>query len=295
MGENDYQSGYRGEQFHHGMDRTAYESGKAQKDLEGALGGGGGVVASSGGGSPLGLVFLAPLMLPSYPAGSILTLTILGVVAKLLEAVHVPVPAMIFICLAVAFPAIFAGLWVERKVSMNGVYRVFRLIWRTVVFGMAIFAGSLISSLGLAKQRINLDMIMNNLDQSAGALLWTAILMTGVFWLLRRADRIYFPVSGVLEEGPVADVQVKTVLKPKSANQRILMSVIWFVPAALVAHLIIRLAIEAYFGSTQSAPDMESLRRAFYQKNMIYLYVADVAVWLILSIKGLLPGTGRNK
>jgi hypothetical protein len=279
MGENDYQSGYRGEQFHHGMDRTAYESGKAQKDLEGTLGGGGGTVASSSGGSRLGLVFLAPLMVPSYPAGSILALSMLGVLSKLLEAFHVPVPAMIFICLAVAYPAVLAGLWLERKVSMNTAYRVFRTIWRTVVFGMAIFAGSLIKSLGIEKQRINLDMIINNLDQSGGALVWTVVLMAGVFWLLRKADRIYFPPTGV---------------KPKSANQRILMSVVWFVPAALVAHLIIRLAIDAYFGSTHSDPDTESLRRAFYQKNMIYLYAADVAVWLFLSIKGFLPGTGMR-
>lgn len=295
MGENDYQSGYRGEQFHHGMDRAAYDSGKAQKDLEGTLSGGGGVAPSAGQGSPLGLVVLAPLMLPAYPAGSILTLVILGGASKLLEAFHVPVPAMILICFVLAFPSIFVGLKVEKKFSMNGAYRVFRMIWRTVVFGMAIFAGSLIKSLGIEKQRINLDLILNNLDQSGGALVWTVILMAGVFWLLRKADRIYFPPTGVYEEGPAAQVQAKTVAKPKSANQRILMSIVWFVPAALVAHLIIRVAIDAYFGSSRSDPDVESLRRAFYQKNMIYIYAADVALWLFLSFKGLLPGTGRSK
>lgn len=292
MGENDYQTGYRGGQYHHGMDRAEYDRGQGQKDLENTLSGGG-RTSSSGGGSLLGLVFIAPLMFMTYPAGGISALCILGGVSRLLDVFHVPPFTISLICVAVAFPTLFAAIWLEKKASMNIIYRVFRLIWRTVVCGMAIFAGSLISSLGIAKQRINLDLILQNLDQSGGALLWTALLMTGLFWFLRKADRAYFPTTGVVEQNSDANVKATTVIKPNGAPKRILMSVIWFIPVALGTHLIIRLLVDAYFGSTQSDPDTEILRKAFYQKNLIFIYIADVMVWLLVSIKGILPGTGK--
>lgn len=313
MDRQSYEDGRTGQASGPNTNMDAYRAGQREADAgtykagwegEGnssSGGGGGGVVSSVGTTNfPIGLIILAPSMFMTYPAGGILALVILGAACKLLEVVHVPVLLMALICFVGAFPVFFFAIGVEKKASRNGAYRAFRQVWRVVFCGMAIFAGTFINRLGIEKQRINLDLIQKNLDTAGGALVWTVIMMAGLFWLLGKADRIYFPPTGVWEKDPQGEAPAKAeakarASKPRSAMARILMSVVWLVPVFFVAHLVLRLLVDAYFGSTASDSAAEDVRRAFYQKNMMYLYMADMAVWLVLSVAGLLPGTGRKK
>lgn len=296
MSENDYQTGYRGGQYHHGMDRGEYERGQGQKDLENTLsgGGGGGSASSKSSGTALGLILMAPFMFIVYPAGGILFLGTLGSFVYVMNWFNVHDFTVMMSTIALGFGTIFLGLWVERKVTQFGIYRALRLGWRIIIANGLLMKCVLVGGTN-SKGVFEMDLAIKNANTISGAMLGAGVTIAVAFWLISRADRIYFPVDSQLaKEAELEKVRAAAPVKPKGKMKRFMSCLAWFIPVALGAHLIIRFAIDAYFGSTQSDPDIEGLRRAFYHKNLIFIYIADVAAWFLLSITGLLPGTGKK-
>lgn len=78
MSDQDFNSGYRGNQFHHGMDRTEYERGKSQKDLENTLPGNQKVEVP---GVAYTLILVSPFLFTVYPVLGFTILAAIGATA----------------------------------------------------------------------------------------------------------------------------------------------------------------------------------------------------------------------
>lgn len=301
MDQKSYEDGKSGNAMGPNADVNAYRAGQAERDAttykpnsetgeSQAQGGGWAPITSSGPATAIGFghLIMAPFMYMIYPAGGIVFLGIVGIVcAVVLRVFHIPQFTAIFICFAAAFPAFFAGLRLEQMVSPNGPYRFFRQLWRAVTCTMSVFAYMFLRGTDIKK--FSPELVLKDLDKAGGALVYSAIALVILFWLVRRADRIYFPVESVRIKEELAAAQ------PRGIVTRILMSLVWFLPVFIVMTLVIPLALWGYFDVTQPEENVRELAKAFYKQHMLYVYVINTAVWFVLSAAGILPGTGRKK
>lgn len=309
MDRQSYEDGRTGQAAGPNTNMDAYRAGQREADAgmykpgwEGEnkksdSGGGWSPAAGSGPatGISFGLMIMAPFMYMVYPAGGLLALGIIGALVVMMNWLHVPSFTVMMSAIVLAFAAFFIGIWAERKVSQSGVYRAVRQGWRILV-SCALLSGSILQAGGKDINSFKMDLLIKNSDQVFGAFVVTLISIVIAFWLIRKADRIYFPVESLLAEETQAKAGVKAAaVKPKGAFQRAMMSLVWLLPVALVTHLIIRLLIDGYFQFMPSESETEELRLDFYHKNLIFLYMTDIMVWLLLSIKGILPGTKKWK
>lgn len=69
-------------------------------------------------------------------------------------------------------------------------------------------------------------------------------------------------------------------------GKRIVYSLLWIVPVVALSNLTIRLVVGLIMDDAN--------RIAFYASYSTFAILAGLAIWLILSIAGLLPGTGRE-
>ena len=102
-------------------------------------------------------------------------------------------------------------------------------------------------------------------------------------FVFRKADRIYFPVAK--EVAKMEELAARGESLKRGFGKRVVYSLLWIVPVVALSNLTIRLVV----GLIMDDAD----RVAFYARNSPFVILASLAIWLVLSITGLLPGTGR--
>ena len=87
---------------------------------------------------------------------------------------------------------------------------------------------------------------------------------------------------------------------PRHIGVRILCGVLWFVPIYLVLQMGVGAVVGAIAGAgTSNAQDGYAAGRAasvaFFQAYGLMFFLGEVALTVLLSVKGILPGTGKWK
>lgn len=271
MSDNpDYTSGYRGDQFHHGMDRNEYERGRSQKELIETLGGGNKKIEVDG--PTFGLILASPFVWMVYP---VMGFTMMGVVAGLVLLAKIsPIhPAVEF--LIAIFPAVMSFFWgmkLEGMVSQFTVYRWIRGILR-IVFSFGLIAGL---AAGKDVQSFN--------DIPAGALVGGFFGAVIAYLTFQRLDLIYFRSNKEIKK---FKEQLAKGERPKRPMlKRLFFGFCWFIPVMVVLTLIVAIVLRTFLGHVDG-------REAFTKQYGPMVGGINVVIWYLLCLTGKLPGTGK--
>jgi hypothetical protein len=101
-------------------------------------------------------------------------------------------------------------------------------------------------------------------------------------FIFRKADRIYFPVAK--EIAKMQELAARGESLKRGVGKRAVYSLLWIIPSIAVCNLIVRVTIGLVME--------DAARVAFYGRYGDVVSVASFVVWLVLSIAGILPGTG---
>lgn len=274
MSDNqDYQAGYRGGQFHHGMDRAEYERGKGQKDLEDTLGGGNRPVEVPGVAFTLLLIF--PLIWTVYPVLGVTILIVPSVIMMVFLAFKQQMWGILFAFVLGVF-SFFPGMKLEAKASQFTVYRWVRGILRIVFsFGAIVIFGS---GSDLHDRYFTLS------KAQPGALVGGFLGSVIVYLIFQRLDLIYFPA---LKEIKKMQEQLARGERPaRPLLKRMFFGFCWFIPVMVVLSIIVGIALRCCM-------DGESARQTFIQKYGPITGGINVLIWYLLCLTGKLPGTGK--
>jgi len=174
------------------------------------------------------------------------------------------------------FAAFFLGIRVEKVASQFFLYRMVRTVSRWVApFLIVIWMGTANGSFETMGQLVN----RAKPETMFGGIL-VAILSHFVF---RRADRLFFPVAKQVAK--MEELAARGESLKRGFPKRVVYSLLWIVPVVAGSNLTIRLVV----GSIMEDAD----RIAFYARYSSFVVVASLTIWLVLSIAGILPGTGR--
>lgn len=277
MDDKDYNAGYRGEQFHHGMDRATYEKGKADKenlDAIGRMAGGGQKVEING--VAFTLLLIAPMIWMIYPA---LGLTLWAVAAGcyfLFTALHVPMHWGFILGFILCVLSFILGLILEQKASQSSVYRWFRVLVRIgapLIFVMVGVTGDTPSDFKFFIREIE-----------PIALVGGFFLAVVAYLIYQRLDLIYFPAKDKIKK---LQEQLNKGERPKrSMGKRLFYGFCWFVPVMVVLTIIFYIVIRC-------TVDSPSEQLAVRQQYGPIVGPVNAAVWYLLCLLGKLPGTGK--
>jgi hypothetical protein len=270
MSENDYQTGYRGGQFHHGMDRAEYDRGRGQKELEDTLGGAGQKTPVNG--VAFTLLFIAPFIWMVYP---ILGFTILAVFAGfvfLFRALHVAPQWGFLIAVIPCIMSFFWGMMLEAKASQVTVYRWIRGILR-VLFS---FVG--ITALSAGGKSATFSDIQP--AGFVGGFFGTVI----IYLIFQRMDLIYFPALAEIKKMQEKLARGERPTRP--LLKRMFFGFCWFIPLVMVLNLFINI------GARLGIED-NMARQGFYDHYNTPILIVNSVIWYVLCLIGKLPGTGK--
>jgi len=271
MGENDYQTGYRGGQYHHGMDRGEYERGKGQRETEDAVG------RMAGGGQPVEvpgvawtLILASPIIWTVYPVLGLTLYAVVGAMMGLCFLFHIPKEWALFPGLIIGVMSFFPGLKLELMASQITAYRWFRgflRIFLTCGLTTALSSGS------------NLNKI--NVEPSALTGGFTTAVI--VFIVFQRLDLMYFPARAEIKKLQEKIAKGERPQRPKL--KRVFFGFCWLLPTIALLLLLEGVVIRLFMNAIEGRELWERLRPVLAWVNF--------AVWVLLFLTGKLPGTGK--
>jgi hypothetical protein len=172
--------------------------------------------------------------------------------------------------------AFFFGIRLEGVASQFFIYRMFRTVSRWVTaFLFVIWMGTANGSSETYQQEIN--------RATPETLVGGILAAIAAHFVFKLADRIYFPVARQMKKMEKLAASGESL--KRGFPKRVVYSLMWIVPVLLVSNLTIRLGV----GLIMDDAD----RVAFYAHYSPVVILAGLAIWLILSVVGILPGTGR--
>ncbi|MGE0267130.1 MAG: hypothetical protein AB7S78_01560 [Candidatus Omnitrophota bacterium] len=268
MSNDDYNAGYRGGQYHHGMDSGEYNRGKSQKALEDTLGGAGKKVEVPG--VAYTLILVSPFIWMVYPVMGLMIYAAVGGTVLLFRALHVPKEWGIFIGLIPFAMSFFWGMILENKVSQIKLYRWYRDAQRVCLAFV-----------------VPVVLVMRDgafTADEAGALGVCFFAAVIIFITFQRMDLIYFPA---LKEIKKMQEQLKKGERPKRPlMKRLVFGFCWFVPVMVILTLADGLVLMQFMKEA-------SQREAFTKQYGIIVGSINCAIWYGLCLLGKLPGTGK--
>lgn len=271
MGENDYETGYRGHQFHHGMDRAEYERGKAQKELIDTLGGAGKKTEVDG--VTFTLLLVAPLIWMVYP---VLGFTLIGVCAAVvfianLLPIHGAIKFLIGVIVCVM--SFFWGAVLEAKVSQVTVYRWIRGVLRIIfAFGATVVFGS------------GADLHDRHFTPQPGAIVGGFFVAVIAYLAFQRMDLIYFPAKAEIKKMQEKLARGERPTRP--LLKRMFFGACWLIPVVMVLNLVVNI------GARMAMQDAVR-RQDFYDDFNAIIFCGNAVIWYALCFTGKLPGTGK--
>jgi hypothetical protein len=222
------------------------------------------------------LILVAPFIYLVYP---VLGVTLLGVFAAVLVVFNLtplPVVAEALAGLILCVAAFFPGLRLEAKASQFRLYRAWRTTQRLVLIpavGVGLASGVDLENLSRFQFRL----------PPAETFLASLVIALVVHFVFRVLDRLYFPVWAQVEKA--VEMEKKQLPSRRPIFKRALYSALWLIPVMMASHLAIRLLAGTIAEDT----------KAFYQDYSALVYVFDLALWLLLCLTGILPGTAKHR
>jgi hypothetical protein len=268
MSENDYNAGYRGDQFHHGMDRAEYERGQGQKELENTLGGAGKKTEVPG--VAYTLILVSPFIWMVYPIMGFTIYAVVGGTVLLFRALHVPKEWGIFIGLIPFAMSFIWGMALEYKASQVKLYRGIRDLMR-VGFAFLVPVAYVLYDRAFT-------------EEEAGVLGICFFVAVIVYITFQRLDLLYFPAQKEIKK---MQDQLKKGERPRRPMmKRLVFGFCWFVPVMVLLTLADGLVLMQFMKES-------SQRAAFTKQYGIIIGSTNCAIWYLLCLLGKLPGTGK--
>jgi len=227
-------------------------------------------------GAAFTLLLTSPLLFTVYPVWGLSLYVAGGAVFWLLSLALSGGAFVLLAGLAAAFAAFFFGIGLERVASQFAVYRMVRTVSRWVTpFLFVIWMGTSNGSFETMGQLVN---------RAEPKTVFTGILAAILaHFVFRKADQIYFPVAK--EVAKMRELAARGESLKRGFGKRLVHSLLWIVPVIAGSNLIIRVVV----GSIMT----DGERVAFYARYGTFVSVATFSIWLVLSVAGILPGTGR--
>jgi len=222
------------------------------------------------------LLVMSPLLFTVFPVWGLSLYAAGGGVFWLLSLVAPNSAMAILGGLAAAFAAFFFGIRLERVASQFSVYRMVRAVSRWITpFLFVIWMGTSNGSFETMGQLV---------DRASPGTFFAGILAAILsHFVFRKADQIYFPVATQVRK--MEELAARGESLKRGFGKRLLYSLLWIVPVVAASNLTIRLVV----GSIMDDVD----RVAFYAHYSNFVILASLTIWLVLSVSGILPGTGR--
>jgi hypothetical protein len=219
---------------------------------------------------------MSPLLFTVFPVWGLSLWVAGGGVFWLLSLTPLHVGIAVVGGVAAWFAAFFLGTRLEQAASQFAIYRMIRTVGRWVTpFLFVIWMGTSNGSLETMGQLF---------DRASGGTFFAGILAAILaHFVFRKADRIYFPVAK--EVAKMEELAARGESLKRGFGKRVVYSLLWIVPVVALSNLTIRVVV----GLIMDDAD----RVAFYARYSPFVILTSLAIWLVLSITGLLPGTGR--
>jgi hypothetical protein len=277
---SDYDAGREGRQFEGHMDLKEYNRGERdRKEAEAAIAA---IIPTPKPNPVPGVAFtiliIAPFLYLVYPVLGLTLLAVFSAVVLLFYFTTLPPALEIIAGLVICVFSFFPAYKLEAKASQFKTYRFLRGAFRLLNFCVLPVVLLSLSDTG------NLTLDTNT---ATGATLFASIIVALiVFFVFRTLDRLYFPVWAEVEK--MAEQQAKGIPFRRNLLKRVIYSLVWIIPVMLVMNLLIRILVDNLMEGPLDVMD-------FYDQYSIVVYVVDLAVWLLLCIAGILPGTARTR
>jgi hypothetical protein len=86
----------------------------------------------------------------------------------------------------------------------------------------------------------------------------------------------------------------------KNVVKRIAISLLWFIPIAMVVGAAVGMFVGGFAGSTvtgfnEGAAAGANATKSFMQQYGQIVFFGEVIIWFVLCFFGILPGTGKSK
>lgn len=279
MSDNeDFKAGYRGGQFHHGMDRAEYERGKGQKELEDNL------AKMAGGGRPIEipgvaftLLLIAPMIWMIYPALGFTLWAVAVGCFLLFQALHVPMHWGFIIGFILCVLSFIPGMIFEKKASQITVYRWCRGLIRIgapLIFIAVGVSGDNFSEMQLFIKKIEPVTMLGGL------------VIGGIAYLIYQwLDLIYFPVKDKIKK---LQEQLNKGERPqRSMIKRMFYGFCWFIPTMTLLTILAMILARSILGQFEG--------QDFIKQHGPIIGGINVVIWYMLCWIGKLPGTGKYR
>jgi len=215
-----------------------------------------------------GLILMSPFLFLLYLGLGLTLYAGVGVAVLLGVALKLPLGVWMTLALVLFVLAWFPGLKLERSLSQIKPYRLVRGTVRLVVPVAAV-----------------VWMVASN--QFSGPTMTFAILAIVPFHLLCRLfDRLYFPVWSEVTRKSAMAQQGTPDRRPMI--KRLFYALVWLIPFIAIIQLLVLVTAGMLGGGRDETLEVISPLRN-------YLVPAAMLLWLILTLTGKLPGTGRHR
>lgn len=271
MDSQDYNAGYRGHQFHHGMDRGEYERGKGQKELEDTLGGAG-RAATPVDGVSFTLLLVAPFIWMVYPVLGVTIMVAPAIVVLICLALKMQGLWPFFFAFILGVLSFFPGMQFEGRASQFVVYRWIRGILR-IVFSFVAITGLIA---GKHTHSFN--------DIPPGAYVGGFFGAVIAYLTFQRLDLIYFRATAEIKK--MQEQLARGERPQRPILKRLFFGFCWFIPVMMILNLIIN--VGARLGIEDNIE-----RKEFYEHYGAIIFGVNAVIWYALCFLGKLPGTGK--
>lgn len=229
-------------------------------------------------GSAFTLIVVSPLIWVVYPVLGFTAMAAFAVPILLSGGWNAAGPGAFVLGIILGVVAFFKGLTFEARASQFLPYRVIRMVMR--------WAGALVARFTSATT-MDLNPLHIDINKAPPATLFTGLILVFiVHYVFRTIDRLYFPVWKHVEANYAVESAGGRLRRPLA--KRILYTILWIIPGFALLNLAIRLVVDF-------VTDGPAARIAFYHQYESWVYVADFAVWILLAVTGILPGTSRYR
>ena len=289
MDRQSYEDGRTGRAFGPNTDVDAYRIGQRHADAglyKPGVEGGGQSQASSEplipapkveiNGVAFTLLLTSPLLFTVFPVWGLSLYAVGGGAAWLVSLASPQSATAIIAGLIGWFAAFVFGIRLEQVASQFAIYRMIRTVGRWVTPFLFV--------IWMRTSNGSLETMGQLFDRASGGTFFAGILAAILaHFVFRKADRIYFPVAK--EVAKMQELAARGESLKRGFGKRVVYSLLWIVPVVALSNLTIRVVV----GLIMDDAD----RVAFYARYSPFVILTSLAIWLVLSITGLLPGTGR--
>jgi hypothetical protein len=211
---------------------------------------------------------MSPFLFLLYLALGLTLWAAVGLTVLLGAVLPVPIWVVVILGVVLFVLAWIVGLKLERSLSQIKPYRLVRGVVRLV-----------------GPVALVVSMVASN-EFSGPAMALTIVAIVPFYLLCRLFDRLYFPVwSEVTRKHAMAQ---QGIPDKRPMSKRVFYALVWLIPFIAIVQLLVLVGASMFAGGRDATLETISPFRN-------YLGPAAILLWVILSLTGKLPGTGKHR